>query len=544
VEWWNPDNFYYPEHGTCACLNYSEIATEKVYDVVQGSGAGPGSLLRRTETSYKFQDSGGQTYADAGMTSLPSSVTVYDANGAQKAQATYSYDESAYSSGLVAGELTTNSRWIVGQSWASTHTKVSASGSWAGSVDANGNSTIVTSYACSGLAPSNVTLASGTSIAESVSYGYDCNTGKPTSYTDPNNNTTTYSYADPLNRLTKITPPPTVDGGQWGQTGSASTTLTYTDSPSGWSVQKQLLQSTDGTTLTATEAYDGLGRLTSSALNDTAGNINRTTDYDLMGRLYHVYNPFRSTSDPTYGPTTYGYDEIGRMKSKTNPDNSSQSWTYSGNTVTHKDESGNQWLLVNDGLGRLTNVVEDPQGLGLHTDYTYNALGNLTSVFQHGTSAESARTRGFIYDGLSRLTSASNPETGTIGYSYVDLNGALCSGDVSLPCSKKDARNIRISYQYDALNRLTQKSYSNGDPTAQYFYDVLEWPAGPACGTSWVSQCNIIGRLSWEQTVSPATGAIQTKTNSVMMPRVDSWRSSNNQIPFVILVSVLSTHMI
>lgn len=70
---------------------------------------------------------------------------------------------------------------------------------------------------------------------------------------------------------------------------------------------------------------------------------------------------------------------------------------------------------------------------------------------------------------LSRLTSATTPESGTTTCSY-----SGCSGDPSNVCARTDARNITTTYTYDALNRLTSKSYSNdpsNTPTAYFYYD-------------------------------------------------------------------------
>jgi hypothetical protein len=51
---------------------------------------------------------------------------------------------------------------------------------------------------------------------------------------------------------------------------------------------------------------------------------------------------------------------------------------------------------------------------------------------------------------------------------------------------------VTTSFQYDALNRLTQKSYSDGTtPTVLYFFDVRDLAYG-CTGT----YTNLVGRLS------------------------------------------------
>jgi YD repeat-containing protein len=65
---------------------------------------------------------------------------------------------------------------------------------------------------------------------------------------------------------------------------------------------------------------------------------------------------------------------------------------------------------------------------------------------------------------LQRMTSATNPESGTVTYGY-DLNSNLTS--------RTDARNITTSYSYDALNRLKTATYNDGvTPGVTYAYDT------------------------------------------------------------------------
>jgi len=104
--------------------------------------------------------------------------------------------------------------------------------------------------------------------------------------------------------------------------------------------------------------------------------------------------------------------------------------------------------------------------LAYPTTYGYDALDDLTSVTQ------GAQTRTFVYDGLKRLMQAINPESGTINYTY-DANSNLQT--------KQDARLITTTYAYDALNRVTSRTYTN-DPqntaAVSYKYDGQSLPTG------------------------------------------------------------------
>jgi YD repeat-containing protein len=108
------------------------------------------------------------------------------------------------------------------------------------------------------------------------------------------------------------------------------------------------------------------------------------------------------------------------------------------------------------------------------TLYTFDALGDLTNVVQKGNTTNSSqwRPRTFTYDSLSRLLTSSNPEAGTITYSY---------NPDSTVFSKKDARNITTTYTYDAIQRERSRTYSNGDPTVSITYDETNCLGLPHC---------------------------------------------------------------
>src|SRR5579872_337030 len=118
------------------------------------------------------------------------------------------------------------------------------------------------------------------------------------------------------------------------------------------------------------------------------------------------------------------------------------------------------------------------------TQYGYDTLGNLLNVTQKGdptvTSSSQWRVRSFTYDSLSRLLTATNPESGQISYSY-DADGNMLQKTSPAPNQTGSATQT-ISYCYDKLNRVTGKAHSaqtcangqlpSGTAVVTYAYDA------------------------------------------------------------------------
>jgi len=425
--------------------------TKKEYDYGTGTY---GNLLRTTTTSYQALNN--SSYLNNNLLDLPSSVVVTGSGPGSTTN--YSYDENNGSPQGALGNLTSVHRWVnTSSSYLVTSNVYNTNGSLTSSKDPNDNTTTYgySSTSCpanSGYAGSGPT--SVTNAKEQTTYFcYDINSGLLNSTIDPNNQPTSYTY-DPLTwRETLVKYP---DNGE--------TAYCYSDTPSegcpsGPPYQVILTKKITSTlNFTETGTMDGLGRLYETELNSDPSNPDYTfITFDTDGRKYSQTNPYRSTSDPTYGVTYYNYDALSRPTLVTDPDGSTVSTAYNGSCTTVTDEAGKNRESCVDGLGRLTEVVENPGGLDYTTNYTYDALDDLT-----GVSQESSRTRSFIYDSLGRLTSSTNPETGTVNYSY--------DGDSNV-LTKKDARAITITYSWDPLNRMLGKTYSNGDPSVSYTYD-------------------------------------------------------------------------
>jgi len=474
-------------------LSTGSVIQQREYD--WGSGS-PGGLIRCTATTYKDQVN--SAYFSANLLDIPASVSVYSGacgSGTLASNTTYGYDESTpINSGIttqrdpnasslsVRGNLTSKHRWLstTGTTLDETYAYYDT-GERYSYADPLGQTTYYSyssDYAGSYLTKTQ--LPKTGSVSHVVQAGYDFNTGLMTSFTDQNSQISTYSY-DLLGRIATANFPDT-----------GLTSFAY---PSYSTVQKSARISPSVTHTVETD-FDGLGRLSQTQLSsDPEGAVYSTTTYNAQGQTYQVSNPYRSTSDSSYGLTTFGYDGLGRRTMQTNPDRagSRQTWTYSGNAVIFTDEAGNQWQRSTDALGRLTQVLEpngSSQSPTMETDYSYNALNNLLSATQCGGSCTTASVNGtivrsFSYDSLSRLVCASNPENstspcpltapssyvaGTIGYSYYANGNVL---------SKTDARGTVTSYSYDSLNRLLGKSYSdNSTPSSCYLYDLSTVPNG------------------------------------------------------------------
>ncbi len=391
------------------------------------------------------------TLANAYQYDRPCSVTTVGPSG-QVAQTNYTY---------TLGHPTQTSKWVSGSTYLTSTAAYNSNGTVKSTTDAL---LLPTSYNYNGTGGCNNLLLTSTIFANglSTSETWNCNGGVMATSTDVNRNVTTYSHADPLWRPTQVSYP---DGG-----GTTTTYNTGTSLP--WSVSTSTAI-TSSISLNNTTIYDGLGRVTQTQLtSDPTGVDYVDTTYDLLGRKATVSNPHRTAPSSTDGITTYSYDALDRVLSVIDPDSANDKITivYSGNCTTVTDEVGSARYSCGDGLGRMTGVWEAPSSLNYETDYAYDALSNLLSVAQKGSNSANARTRSFQYDGLSRLTSATDPESGTTAYSYVTSGGSLCAGDPSAVCMKTAPSPNQSStgtataittYKYEVLNRLSGKSYND-----------------------------------------------------------------------------------
>jgi RHS repeat-associated protein len=365
--------------------------------------------------------------------------------------------------------------------------------------------TVLSNGANIAYAPSGKTNAFLTQITDPLGhmqqFSYDYNSSQLTAALDQNDITakrsgTTYIYNDVFGRLTQANYP---DQGQ--------TTYNYVDSSTPTVTTSKLISSSPQTVMTTVDTTDGVGHLTQTELTtDPDGATFTNTSYDGLGRAYQVYNPTRT--EPTGTLTTYTYDALGRTTNVVQPDGSVVVTAYSSNQATVTDEVGVQRKTQTDAFGRLTNVWEASNftGFNFETDYQYDALNNLLCAVQKGTSTTAFtscaaspttwRPRSFVYDSLSRLTTATNPESGTISYAY-DANGNVATR-IMPQANQTGTAQTTTTYKHDALNRLLLLTHTNpSGANSAYAYDGLAISGCPGVAVPTItSPTNLVGRRS------------------------------------------------
>jgi RHS repeat-associated protein len=343
--------------------------------------------------------------------------------------------------------------------------------------DANGAVTAYTYAACGNSYLTSV--SEPLNLSRSMSWDSGCAGGVQASVTDENSQTTNFYYTDPNYwRLTSTTDP------------GATTSISYCTAscPGAFGTESNLTFNNNSSTYDFRTTLDGLGRVHVSQRKNgpSVGTYDSVeTDYDAEGRIDRVTMPYNGTAgetDSSAPATTTTYDGANRPLTITDGGGGTVSYSYNERDVLKtvgpapSGENTKNWQYEYDGLGHLMEVCEitttlggygtcsetNPQN-GFYTTYGTDAIGDLTSTSQNAQTT-SPQNRNYAYDLLGRMTSETNPESGTASYTYdTDATCGTSGGDL---VKKVDAIGNVSCYSYDALHRVTGITYSG--PNAGY----------------------------------------------------------------------------
>ena len=314
-----------------------------------------------------------------------------------------------------------------------------------------------------------------------VTYGYDA-AGDLTSSVDVLGGTWQYQY-DTSHHLTEVIDPDgdTHERTEYDAEGRAIRQWDGLDN-----LIVELTYNTNGTT-TVTDAlgnaethkYDTRGTLIEKA--DAVGEISNTT-YDDNFRPSQISNAaghtlsmtwsedgtqLLSKMDPEGNQTDYTYDALGNLTSVADPRTYLTTYTYNGTLLTS----------TTDALNGVTTYTYTPEGflesttdpLNRVTSYTYDSYGQRTSM-----TDPSNKTWTYLYDSLGRLVDTTDPQ-GRVTHNEYDAAGQLIrvtrNYDPGRPQNDQNVYNIVTEYEYDARGNQTSVTDTYGRVTS-YDYDA------------------------------------------------------------------------
>lgn len=501
----------HPQTGQIMIDGFGNVLDVWVYDYGLGQ---PGALLRQMHTEYlTVNPINGVNYTNRTTASsphklsLPSRISIYDAGGIERARTTIEYDNYSTAAGHAPlinrssisgfdtsfntnysprGNPTASTRYFLTNGSVTgsitDYSQYDIAGNIVKSIDARGNANLFDFAdrfgAPDGEARANTSPTELSSVGQN-SYAFatlitnamghtvysqhDYYSGKPVDGEDANGTTYSSFYNDVLDRPTQV-----ISGANRDVSLKRQTLFSYDEIGRTITTTSDFNSFNEANPQKSQTLYDGMGRTTETRRYENVNNFIATRQqYDALGRVFKVSNPFRNGETPEWIITSF--DELNRPLSVLSPGNAVASNSYSGNSTIATEQAGKRKKSVSDALGRLTVLYEDPDGLNYQTSYGYDTLDNLVTVTQ------GSQTRTFVYDSLNRLTSSSYPENENrpVTNQY-DNNGNLTQ--------RTDARGVITNISYDALNRPTATSYQNDGgvtPAVVYLYDSQTVPNAP-----------------------------------------------------------------
>ena len=439
------------------------------------------------------------TYASntgANILGLPSQQTTTDQNGVKVKETNYFYDNLPLGS-VSKGNLTKQEQWKAGTVYINTQKNYNSFGLITQETDPNGNTTSY-SYDDFDLYSASITNAEN----QTTVYTYDYSSGKLKQTTDPNGFIFQTVY-DGLDRVIEEKQPDISNPSSL----VTKTSYEYTNLAVGVSTKRtDYLDSTN-----SVDSYtytDGFDRVIQTRKEAEAADTFAVVDfvYNNVEQLHKESLPYFSSGSSRTPATTnnalyivYTYDPLQRVTAAANAAGTT-SYTFDDWKVTIIDARGKRKTLHKDAYDNLIKVDEEYEpGILYATQYGYDGLSNLTRLIDaHGN------IRNFTYDSLGNRLTAEDlhaPNDTTFGkwvFTYYN-NGNLKS--------KQDPKGQDIKYTYDRINRVkTEDHTQQAGVNIIYTYDNCPGGIGRLysvanSGASEARQYNALGLISRESKV-------------------------------------------
>ncbi|MEM9101708.1 MAG: RHS repeat-associated core domain-containing protein [Pseudomonadota bacterium] len=211
------------------------------------------------------------------------------------------------------------------------------------------------------------------------------------------------------------------------------------DSNTLYQIENQL-----GQKITIDESFDTANQVKDFIIQTfDSGTSTASFDYhqvfDALGRLYQ--------SLPHQGSIEFNYDK-----------NNNLEWVKESGINSRGIATILQTQRTFDALDRVESVIAPGAGT---TTGDYNDQNQ-----QEGVTDDAARYTQTVYNAFGDALQVISPDSGITTHVY-DAAGNIISST--------DARNIKVQYTYDALNRLTAIQYPNTSENVTLTYDESDW---------------------------------------------------------------------
>ena len=334
--------------------------------------------------------------------------------------------------------------------------------------------------------PDSIVSGPPTGPQLTTSFTYHLPTGTVATATDENGRVTSYTYNDlgHLDRLTDVQRP---DATHIASSYDDINRIVTVTSP---------LQRTS--TVQKIAAFDPLGRLATSTLEDATNNVFSIvqTQYDPLSRPYKTSNPY--VTPPQFW-TTRQFDALGRATVTILPGGAQTTATYTTNSVTATDAATKQRRSFSDGLGHLIQV-DEPGGAFAGTQSSGSitiagSLGSKSGVNATSGSGSVTMSGSVGFHVVCTRTCITVYDTGTVSV-IVQLPGGSVGHSVSFGGSLHDNaailnslatqfsqdpnfRNVNVTGSTLNLTAAATGSITNYPYSASASRDLTMTTAGP-----------------------------------------------------------------